>query len=743
MYINELIIEQFGAIQNQRIKVKPGINLLYGENESGKSTLCAFIKFVFYGFQNASERKRHSNIYTGKSSGAIIITDDSKVMYRIECTDTESSKNKFSVYTLPGNTEFNIWKTEAPTPGDFFLGINDALYTRSIYISQVGGSKLEKGSAEAISNLLISGDETSDLKFAKNTLTNARKQYKLLKGNGGLIDEAQNDLESLNFSYNEAAKQKEETEVLRYDIDLLNKKKIEASKKLSEYRDRQKNIRLAHIKTLVNGLTESNKNIENQNLALTELDKSYTFNNYLPDDSYISQIKDEQLIVDLKKKKYEDSVKEVELNNIANLPVPVGYETYIEVGPSKLSANFTKLQQNTKGAKVLFIFCSIVAILSFISSFLPFTNSLAISITLTILFALASFTVYVYIYRISNKNLKLLISSLGINLTRTFDTFSNECETYKSKTLGLENLLKAQNTCLSELNYSNNVLSNTLSLWVKKSAEDTIFEFNTYKSKRKEILDKISNYEYHKSTYDSQLNHYKKNLSEIDEAINMSEERYSKSLLDDLTDDDVRNAEIALMEIQENLYNLERELASKTGASLKSPELILNDITETQNKINKYKNTYDALMLALSTLEQAELSIRTKVSPYLSQYGGEYFNELTKGRYPYLIFDPEVNLSYRTESDGQTYDSMYLSGGSTDVAWLCLRLALHKKLSEMYKLPLIFDECFVYCDDVRLKSILELLYNISEESSIQIFLFSANTREHGILGNKANIISLS
>lgn len=39
MIIRELILKNFGRFRNRSIRLEEGINIIYGENESGKSTL--------------------------------------------------------------------------------------------------------------------------------------------------------------------------------------------------------------------------------------------------------------------------------------------------------------------------------------------------------------------------------------------------------------------------------------------------------------------------------------------------------------------------------------------------------------------------------------------------------------------------------------------------------------------------------------------------------------------------------
>ena len=54
MQIAELVIKNFGKFTEKKINLSDGIQLFYGKNESGKSTIHTFIKGMLFGM----ERKR-------------------------------------------------------------------------------------------------------------------------------------------------------------------------------------------------------------------------------------------------------------------------------------------------------------------------------------------------------------------------------------------------------------------------------------------------------------------------------------------------------------------------------------------------------------------------------------------------------------------------------------------------------------------------------------------------------------
>ena len=53
--INKLKINSYGKLKEKEINLKDGINIIYGQNEAGKSTLINFIINSFYGI---SKNKR-------------------------------------------------------------------------------------------------------------------------------------------------------------------------------------------------------------------------------------------------------------------------------------------------------------------------------------------------------------------------------------------------------------------------------------------------------------------------------------------------------------------------------------------------------------------------------------------------------------------------------------------------------------------------------------------------------------
>ena len=57
MIIEKIQIHSFGKLEDFTLTLDEGVNIIEGPNESGKSTIAACIRFIFYG-STAKEREQ-------------------------------------------------------------------------------------------------------------------------------------------------------------------------------------------------------------------------------------------------------------------------------------------------------------------------------------------------------------------------------------------------------------------------------------------------------------------------------------------------------------------------------------------------------------------------------------------------------------------------------------------------------------------------------------------------------------
>lgn len=91
MIINELVLKNFGKFQNRKILLKEGINIIYGENESGKTTIHTFLQSIFFGMKRMRGKASRTDTYSrytpwenpGWYEGAVTFTCGNK-RFRLE-----------------------------------------------------------------------------------------------------------------------------------------------------------------------------------------------------------------------------------------------------------------------------------------------------------------------------------------------------------------------------------------------------------------------------------------------------------------------------------------------------------------------------------------------------------------------------------------------------------------------------------------------------------------------------------
>lgn len=64
MKIRELYLKNFGKFSEKKIVLDDGINLFYGENESGKTTIHTFIKSMLFGMERARGRAAGHDVFS-------------------------------------------------------------------------------------------------------------------------------------------------------------------------------------------------------------------------------------------------------------------------------------------------------------------------------------------------------------------------------------------------------------------------------------------------------------------------------------------------------------------------------------------------------------------------------------------------------------------------------------------------------------------------------------------------------
>lgn len=192
MIIKKVQIEFFAGIKNKTLNFKEGFNLIFGENEKGKSTIENFIKIWLYGMENSrgkfNDRKKYLPLSGEKISGELSVEHEGKG-YIIKRTFGRSKKDDTCeiLDEITGEIIDLEYKNE---PGRYFFNINLATFVKTLFISQLGvmvSKDKEEEIMEKITNIYNSGDEDTSVKKVIEKLEKRKKQL-VSSRKGGEID---------------------------------------------------------------------------------------------------------------------------------------------------------------------------------------------------------------------------------------------------------------------------------------------------------------------------------------------------------------------------------------------------------------------------------------------------------------------------------------------------------------------------------------------------------------------------
>ena len=219
MKINYLKINGFGKLENKEIEMSDKINLIYGNNEAGKSTLLEFISSMFYGVSKNKNKKEISNYEkykpwkNGDFSGKIIYKLDNNDEYQVY---REFSKKNPQIYNKNGEDVsrlFNINKTKG---NEFFYEqtkIDEEIFFSTTTITQnqvVLDNNEQQTLTQKIANILSTGEESVSY---KKTIEKLNK--KLLE-EVGTERTTERPINLINSKIKEIERQKENIDIDNY-----------------------------------------------------------------------------------------------------------------------------------------------------------------------------------------------------------------------------------------------------------------------------------------------------------------------------------------------------------------------------------------------------------------------------------------------------------------------------------------------------------------------------------------------
>ena len=256
MRILDLYISGFGKFHNTDISFQDGLNIVYGKNEAGKSTIHTFIRSMLFGIERQRGRAARTDTYSkyepweDKSTyeGQLRL-ESGGTIYRIERSFQKNRKEFTIINETTGKEE-----TDAKAVMDGILGgISETTYNNTISISQLKSATDDGMISELknyIANMNTSGNMALNITRASAYLKNQKKQLEAQLSPGAaqtyttLLTEIRNlEKELASPEYENQMNQyvrlredvKKEIEVSQQEREELNSKLERGKKMLSDF----------------------------------------------------------------------------------------------------------------------------------------------------------------------------------------------------------------------------------------------------------------------------------------------------------------------------------------------------------------------------------------------------------------------------------------------------------------------------------------------------------------------------
>lgn len=737
MRIRKLTVEAFGKFKERSFLLEDGINVVVGPNESGKSTLARFIRFMLYGFGTSrktdlaeNDKLRYTPWDETAARGEMILDGDGGE--RLTVLREAGKKQNASVTDAYGVPVF-----EGLVPGEAILGVSAGVYDKTALISagdvRFGDpAALETAIKNAVSAAdlevnvdaaLAALDKTRTALLGKTArsgrLYDARKELAALKERRALLAERHKELlaaESslaavrVNIAEKEAALEK----VTAEENNLLCKKAAETLSLIEEAEKAASDAKTAH---------------ENRLLAMTVGD-------FLPDKNHFQALDDARnglLAAEAavtKARAEFDASREALKDRFRddgqmrfNKDLDDTGRTVKEVSDS-LETLSREIDKHEKAARhCLYFFFFLLPLL-----FWRKHKNKAAKLREEREKLLAAFrasdadTLRRYLADYAGSSEAVAAVRKRVSLAK--DALDEAVAARGKAAQTLCDLLEKSGLAAAYTDFSD--LADRAAVHIRaldealREAESLSRARGIAEARLEALLQTVGDRE----TLRGRAAAYDPALPLRDEAVIAREKRFYVMSLEGL---------------RKKEHEYETRAAVITSGMEKPDELAAAEGLLTE-KTDRMAIAVEALDEAAEALRKAESEMRDDVSPRLTSDASALFAELTDGRYKGLYVSPTLSLSFLETGSAAYRHAAYLSTGALDAAYLCTRLVLIRYLYGQRPV-LLFDDAFSHFDDERLARVCGMLKRLSAD--YQILLFTCQDREKALLHDAANVITLS
>ncbi len=725
MKIQEIYVQSFGTLRERFFRLEEGVNILEGPNESGKSTLAAFIKYIFYGpgSKNSPDRMRY---LTGAKSGGWLLFEaaDGNVwrVERVTMIDSDGVRESMRDNVRIVDTRTNKVIPEK-NPGEYFFGVNESVFVNTAYIGQVNAVRPDGTSLSgAVENMLQSADENVDLKKAGDRLNQARRDLLPKNSAGGKIREKEEEKARLEEALAAAADQSAKVLDAQAALETAARKRQELEEKKEQAEEALDAAETVNLCKKLAAAEETAGKLKSYQSALDVLsappfsdlqDKLNAIRNAGTQDAEMSgtgsrlKMRNEDASAALEDGEYLESKSRLFLAVAITMAI---------AGLVALAAGAVMVYFGFPSNQFIVPFCA-----------------MGLFVIIGVVF-----------YIMQGKNLSLLqdiLDEWNVDSLDELDEIAEEGDEGRKMSAG-------QNGAVNE-NAAAQIQALAAACGVAAGAnpEETLEALQKKADKvaadRETVRAKVEN-------LSGRLDVLKEAISGLDRAELIA--KYKKITATPAGKAAMQMDAAAMARLQKerdfavSAWNaqarkeaeLEHVLAScsQDGAS---PDILAGQLARVEEEIAEMSRQHDAYALAQEALQSAGQSLRTTLIPTITAKASETMRAATGGKYDHIAMDPSFGLQFESRNGSNSVD--LLSKGTADLAYISLRLALAQTLfGENGKEvpPMIMDETFAAVDCDRLAMALEAMCS----SGVQCILYTCRSDE-GKIGEQLGCTVMS
>lgn len=764
MKIKSIYISAFGGLKDKRLDFSDGFNIIYGDNENGKSTVMAFIKMMFYGTERGSAqlsknpRKKYTPWDGSPMAGSVDFELENK-NYRIEREfKSSNSTDKVTVTDLDLGE-----KTVAPPDvGLQIFGLSAAAFERSVFVGQSGipenDSSAEGEINSKLSNMVSSADESVSYDTVEKRITKAKLALMSKRGQAGEYDKNLKQLDLLSDRLKKAEAIYEEHEQYKENAAALSSQIESGLKRISVIKAKLKEEQNLKDAEKLKKLLETKAELDELNRSLRLSDGG------LMDEQFVSKLRfcisrlenikvsydaangeaqrlrenlrltasSDNSTVSERSARLTEEVKAYE-SEIAAVKAEIkeNGSLYNELSSKEYEIKTKRKGINVPLAVISLLLFSLAAVFVVLKSYIVS----AVFAGLFLLLLCLSFVLRPYdkkaIEEFGQKfnEVKLKSDSLKEKEAELFRKYTAASAGLEAVNAALGNnsaLLKAQEKQLAE----SEERAENMRLSLENAEKELKELFSRYKSADntediKEQLDGLAKKAAAQKEIKQRLNYLAKDLENISyEEANRRLEALPKNT--ETEDFAALKAELEKItgetaERKQALIKIETE-DSERLKNAEEPETLKKEIADLKAVTEKQLDFCSAADIALDTLKDSFAEMRRSYGSALEKKAGAIFEALTDGRYSGMQISKSFDINAEKNGIFGGKELAFLSSGTIDQAYLSLRLALSELMFEgSERLPIFLDDALSQYDDFRAKTALKYLKKYSEDGQIIMF----------------------